>query len=56
MWLPHCGQPNYMRKLIQCLRESSEDAGDAHNELADALQEAMERNPQATGLLATQVK
>ena len=31
-----------MHKFIQCLRESSDDAGDAHSELADVLQEHME--------------
>lgn len=30
-------------RLIQCLRESVREAGDAHKELADSLQEALNR-------------
>ena len=44
VWLPRCGQPDYIHKFIQCLRESSDDAGDAHSELADVLQEDMEHH------------
>ena len=49
VWLPRCGKPDYIHKFIQCLRESSDDAGDAHSELADVLQEYMEQNPGTTG-------
>ena len=44
VWLPHCGQPDYIHKFIQCLRESSDDAGDAHSELADVLQKSVEHH------------
>ena len=33
-----------MDKFIQCLRDSSGDAGDAHSELADVLQENVEHH------------
>ena len=49
VWLPRCGQPEYVHKFIQCLRESSDDAGDAHSKQADVLLEYMEQNPRATG-------
>ena len=38
-WLPLNGISDYLTPFISCLRESTGDAGDAHQELADILEE-----------------
>ncbi len=37
--IPQCDHDNYLNKFIGCLRNSVEEAGDAHRELADQLEE-----------------
>ena len=39
--IPSCGHDDFLVRLIHCLRESVPEAGDAHTELADSLQEAL---------------
>ena len=39
--IPSCGHDDFLMRLIHCLRESVPEAGDAHKELADSLQEAL---------------
>ena len=39
--IPSCGHDDFLIRLIHCLRESAPDAGVAHEELADSLQEAL---------------
>ena len=42
-WLPKCKQSDYLTPFITCLRESSEQAGDAHLELADELEMSIQK-------------
>ena len=41
--IPSCDHDDFLMRLILCLRKSVVDAGDAHEELADSLQEALDR-------------
>lgn len=36
--VPRSGQPGYVLKFIKCLRDSSEEAGQAHEQLADSME------------------
>ena len=37
--MPSCGKPNFLDEFIVCLRET-EEAGDAHKELAETIEKA----------------
>lgn len=40
--IPDCGHADFLVRFIDCLRESEHDAGEAHEQLADSLQRALE--------------
>lgn len=37
-WVPKCGKPDYLTPFILCLRESAQQAGEIHLELAEELE------------------
>ena len=39
--IPNCGHEDFLRRFIGSLRESAQDAGDAHTELAESLEQAL---------------
>ena len=45
-WLPKCKQSDYLTPFVACLRESSEQAGDAHLELADEFERLIQEELQ----------
>ena len=52
--IPSCDHDDFLMHLILCLRKSVVDAGDAHEELADSLQEALDRYVPSISPLPTQ--
>ena len=40
--IPNCGHRDFLTRFIRCLRDSVHDAGEAHEQLADTLQRALE--------------